>query len=389
MVELGGTRRRRRAAGREVLRPRAGIQRDRPSPRHHPAGRRGLRGRPPRRGHRAARGRALRLDRARRGGHGDRGRADRLDHALGAGRRTGHRARHGLRRDHDRAQRHRRALPARRWHAPPRAGLPRPRGDRRARRARHACDARAHPAEPHHDDARPGLRAVPARLRRGRLAGALRPVPIRPGRAPPQLLHGRGRRRRAARAPIRPRGRAQLGTAPARARQRHPSGEDAVAGGGPRDRGRGASRRLRRHRDRRRRAAARGPRRLPRGAGQPPADEPQPRAGLVPGDDRPHDPGGDDRVAGDRRAAFARPAGRPRRAAGAVALREHADAGRGAEHRPAGRRPPRDLRGLPRDVRGAQTAAATPPRAAPGRRPASTAGRARAPRASRRGGGAA
>jgi hypothetical protein len=153
-------------------------------------------GRVPRGGRGAPDRRAVRHARPRRRGHGHRGGADRLGHDRGRSRQGGARARHGVRRRHDRLQRDRWIVPPSRRRTASRAGLPGRGSERRAGRAGRTHHPHPHRAQRHDQRGRPDVQHSAARLRRNDLAGAVRLVRLRPDCAAPRLFPSARRRRR-------------------------------------------------------------------------------------------------------------------------------------------------------------------------------------------------
>src|SRR5215211_2365729 len=233
--------------------------------------------------------------------------------------------------------------------APFRAGVQARGRERRPRgpdRARHPYPRAA---ELHDDDAGAELHDRAARLRWRDVGRALRLLRLRADGAPPRLFPAARNRRRgdACAAAVARRHLDQRRRAADRARRRRRAREGADPDGrGRRRRGRRAEGGDR-HRHCRGGAPARGACGAAGGAGEPPADEPQPRARLGAGEHRPDDPGGRGGVGPPRKAARPRARAEGGGAAGADRRRRRDH----ARHRPhdgaAGDRPPRDLRRLP------------------------------------------
>ena len=243
------------------------------------------------RGRRAPRRRTVRHAGARDRGDGDRGVADRQPDAVRCRRCVGARARHGVRGDHDHPERHRRAVPARRRAAAPRAAVLAARGQRGAERAGRDVGADAGPAQLRRERAGADLCAVATDLRRDRQRDPLRDLRAGADGAAPQLFPARGRRADDARRPAdRPH---DLDRVRRCCWSRWSASCCWPRGWRRRSKARcstPACRWRRRGRDRGAGARARKPGGVPRGAAQPVADQPQSRARLGAGDDRADDP---------------------------------------------------------------------------------------------------
>ncbi|CAA9515616.1 MAG: Calcium/proton antiporter, partial [uncultured Sphingomonas sp.] len=319
--------------------------------------RRGARRCPPCGGGRAPGRRAVRDADPGAGGHGDRGGADRLPDAGQPRRRDHPGARHGVRHRHDHPQPAAGPLPGGRGCHPKAAGgALHPHGrHRRAQRPRHAAGADAGAAQLHDHASRTNLYVDAAGVRVGVPADPLLHLRVRADGRQPRLFPAPGRVAERARGPraaaVQRAGGPLLPVPAGKPGRRGAAGQVAVAGaGGCRRIGRSAAGGGR-HRHRRHRSSARKRRRSAGGTGQPPADQPQPRLRVGPGDDRPHHPRGGRHLLSPRPAAGAR----ARSQVGAAAVPQPVRRGPVARARPGDRAArggaPGDLRGLSCDHR--------------------------------------